>query len=48
MKYNLVSRGILKSACVRHPTATLDSNSVKELASLRAWVDQREQIYAPR
>lgn len=42
MKQNLVSRGILKSARVRHPTATLDAASVRELERLRAWVDQRE------
>jgi 2-keto-3-deoxy-L-arabinonate dehydratase len=41
MKHNLVARGIIESARVRHPTASLDSQSVKELARLRAWVDKR-------
>jgi 2-keto-3-deoxy-L-arabinonate dehydratase len=46
MKHNLVARGILKSARVRHPTASLDSHSLNELARLRAWVDQRKTVYA--
>jgi 4-hydroxy-tetrahydrodipicolinate synthase len=39
MKHNLVERGILKSARVRHPTATLDKRAVEELGRLRSWVD---------
>ena len=46
MKHNLVARGILKSARVRHPTATLDSRAVEELASLRGWVDRRKRVQA--
>lgn len=38
MKHNLVSRGVIKSARVRHPTATLDGHSQQELARLREWV----------
>jgi 2-keto-3-deoxy-L-arabinonate dehydratase len=48
MKHNLVSRGILKSARVRHPTASLDAQSIHELAQLRAWVDERRSICAGR
>ena len=47
MKHNLVSRGVLKSARVRHPTATLDAHSQKELARLREWVDNRATSAAP-
>ncbi len=46
MKHNLVARGILKSARVRHPTATLDAKSVQELERLRAWVDKPKRAYA--
>ncbi|MBC7924588.1 MAG: dihydrodipicolinate synthase family protein [Bryobacteraceae bacterium] len=38
MKHNLVSAGIIHSARVRHPTASLDNVSLNELAFLRAWV----------
>ena len=46
MKHNLVARGILKSARVRHPTATLDFRAEEELASLRGWVDRRKRVQA--
>lgn len=46
MKHNLVARGILKSARVRHPTATLDARAIEELTSLREWVDQRKRVRA--
>jgi 4-hydroxy-tetrahydrodipicolinate synthase len=39
MKNNLVERGIIRSARVRHPTASLDGRALTELARLRAWVD---------
>ena len=40
MKHNLVDRGVIESARVRHPTSTLDAHGVAELKSLREWVDQ--------
>lgn len=46
MKHNLVARGILQSARVRHPTASLDAQSVQELARLRLWIDRRQPAYA--
>ena len=46
MKHNLVARGVLKSARVRHPTASLDAPSLNELARLRSWVDRRMPAYA--
>jgi 2-keto-3-deoxy-L-arabinonate dehydratase len=39
MKQNLVARGILASARVRHPTSSLDSQSLHELVRLREWVN---------
>jgi 4-hydroxy-tetrahydrodipicolinate synthase len=39
MKHNLVARGILASARVRHPTGSLDAVGLTELAHLRRWVD---------
>jgi 4-hydroxy-tetrahydrodipicolinate synthase len=36
MKHNLVARGIIASAAVRHPTAALDAISLAELEDLRA------------
>jgi 2-keto-3-deoxy-L-arabinonate dehydratase len=38
MKHNLVAAGVIRSARVRHPTATLDENSLRELVFLRDWV----------
>jgi 2-keto-3-deoxy-L-arabinonate dehydratase len=38
MKHNLVAEGILRSALVRHPTASLKAESLKELAFLRDFV----------
>lgn len=38
MKHNLVALGILRSARVRHPTASLDSLALAELAQLRSLV----------
>lgn len=35
MKNNLVARGVIRSAAVRHPTAALDAASLGELAALR-------------
>ncbi len=37
-KQNLVAAGVLRSARVRHPTASLDAASLKELAFLREFV----------
>ena len=38
MKHNLVAAGVIRSARVRHPTASLDAASVAELEFLREWV----------
>ena len=38
MKHNLVTKGIIASARVRHPTSELDTAGVKELSFLRDWV----------
>lgn len=38
MKHNLVARGIIASARVRHPTSELDAVGLKELAFLREWI----------
>jgi len=38
-KHNLVAKGILKSAAVRHPTSSLDEAAFCELAVLRELVD---------
>lgn len=38
MKHNLVARGIIQSAKVRHPTSELDAAGLQELAFLREWV----------
>ena len=35
MKHNLVARGVIRSAAVRHPTASLDARSLDELQVLR-------------
>ena len=35
MKHNLVARGVIRSAAVRHPTASLDARSLAELKVLR-------------
>ena len=37
MKHNLVAAGVIRSARVRHPTASLDTRSLKELEFLRSW-----------
>jgi 2-keto-3-deoxy-L-arabinonate dehydratase len=42
MKHNLMAAGVIRSARVRHPTASLDENSLRELAFLRDWVAVRE------
>lgn len=34
-KHNLVSRGVLRSAHVRHPTSSLDATGLRELATVR-------------
>lgn len=40
MKYNLQAAGVIQSARVRHPTATLDSEAVGELKFLRCRVER--------
>ncbi len=40
MKHNLVSAGVIKSARVRHPTASLDAAALAELAFLRKFIAQ--------
>ena len=42
MKHNLMAAGVIRSARVRHPTASLDEDSLRELAFLRDWVAVRE------
>jgi len=38
MKHNLVARGIIDNARVRHPTSEIDAAGLKELAFLREWI----------
>lgn len=38
-KHNMVARGVIKSARVRHPTGSLDTQGLRELAALHEWVD---------
>ena len=38
MKHNLMAAGVIRSARVRHPTASLDARSLNELEFLRTWV----------
>ena len=40
MKHNLVAAGVIKSARVRHPTASLDAAALAELAFLRKFIAQ--------
>jgi 2-keto-3-deoxy-L-arabinonate dehydratase len=47
MKHNLVARGIIRSAAVRHPTASLDARSIGELKVLRDCAAARSEITAP-
>ena len=42
MKHNLMAAGVIRSARVRHPTASLDGDSLRELAFLREWVAANE------
>ena len=41
MKHNLVAASVIRSARVRHPTASLDSGSLAELEFLRTWTAAR-------
>jgi len=41
MKHNLVAAGVIHSARVRHPTASLDARSLAELEFLRNWTATR-------
>ena len=47
MKNNLVARGVIRSARVRHPTASLDARSLAELEVLRERASVRAEIAAP-
>jgi len=38
-KHNLVARGVIRSARVRHPTSSLDAAAVAELAQLRSRIE---------
>ncbi len=38
-KQNMVARGVIKSARVRHPTSSLDADGLRELEALREWVE---------
>ena len=40
MKHNLVARGIISGARVRHPTSELDAAGLKELVFLREWISK--------
>ena len=40
MKHNLVARGIIAGARVRHPTSELDAAGLRELAFLREWISK--------
>ncbi|MGJ5814678.1 dihydrodipicolinate synthase family protein [Paludibaculum fermentans] len=44
MKHNLVARGVIDSAFVRHPTSSLTSESLAELEFLRTWVAAEPQM----
>ena len=48
MKHNLAAAGVIASARVRHPTASLDARSLKELEFLRQWVFGDESDAARR
>jgi 4-hydroxy-tetrahydrodipicolinate synthase len=47
MKHNLVKRGVIRSARVRHPTAALTPASAAELEVLESRVRQRVNVAAP-
>jgi 2-keto-3-deoxy-L-arabinonate dehydratase len=42
MKHNLVAAGVIRSAKVRHPTASLDARSLAELEFLRQWTGSEQ------
>ncbi len=44
MKHNLAAAGVIRSTRVRHPTASLDAVSVKELEFLRCWTNSRPEV----
>ena len=46
MKHNLAAAGVIQSARVRHPTASLDAASLEELKFLREWVASAETAAA--
>ena len=47
MKHNLVARGVIRSAAVRHPTAALDNRSIAELQVLRERTPWKSGMAAP-
>ncbi len=40
MKHNLKARGVIASTVVRHPTSQVDAEGLRELAALRAMLDE--------
>ncbi len=46
MKHNLLAAGVIRSARVRHPTVSLDQESLRELAFLREWVASDKPEFA--
>jgi 2-keto-3-deoxy-L-arabinonate dehydratase len=44
MKHNLVAAGVIRNARVRHPTASLDADSLKELEFLRCWSNSSADV----
>ncbi|HLJ18437.1 MAG TPA: dihydrodipicolinate synthase family protein [Bryobacteraceae bacterium] len=46
MKHNLLADGVIRSAHVRHPTASLDARSLAELEFLRHWATSAEPVAA--
>jgi 2-keto-3-deoxy-L-arabinonate dehydratase len=46
MKHNLLAAGVIRSARVRHPTASLDARSLAELEFLRNWTASATTAWA--
>ncbi|HEX4488058.1 MAG TPA: dihydrodipicolinate synthase family protein [Terriglobales bacterium] len=44
MKTNLVRRGVLKSAVVRHPTLTVDKHAIQEIATLWQQIENYQPV----
>ena len=43
-KHNMVARGVIQCAQVRHPTRSLDADGLRELERLRTWVASAEAM----